>query len=656
MKAYRSVTQEALTTKDYAGWENILPARASSGTNVNSETSLNLSTVFICVRRTTETLSTLPVHVYRKTDIGREEVNHPVSQLLGVEPNPEMPANVFMEVMQGHLELRGAAYAEIVRDGRGRVVELWPIHPDKITLERTRDGDLIYRYLPTDYPFPSSKILHIRGFGSNGINSYSVISLARESIGLGLAAQEYGARFFGQGTNTGGFIKHPKNLSKEAYQRLRQELNDNYKGLRKAHKLIMLEEGMEYQKVGVTNDDAQFLETRKFQVSEIARWFGLPAHMVGDLERATFSNIEQQSIEAVIYTWRPRVVRWEQEINMKLLKPGEYVKFSLEGLLRGDTKSRFEAYKIASENGWMNADEIRALEDMNPQPDGMGRIFLAPLNMVNKKIYLDANIPTETDGEQNNKNAAYIEKESRSVKEFRSVSDRRYIADKYRGELRSAAKRVVKREIDWLKEELEEKDAEGAKHHIIKKYGSIEEFAKEEFENIFEKSSAELYPVYAAELGKDAAVSEEYKRAVNEYIGLFAHRYMLDDQRALIKTIDAAIEADTDYKEQLQQTTETWQDKNPHRVDQTETPRMRSYFAKAAYISFGVSKIRSVAHGKSCPFCNELDGAVIGVEESFLRKGEEFQPEGAEYPLCPTSDRSHPPYHEGCDCDIVSDS
>jgi hypothetical protein len=316
----------------------------------------------------------------------------------------------------------------------------------------------VYIYIPTNYPFPASKILHFRGFGSTGIDSYSVISLARESIGLGISAQEYGARFFGQGTNMGGFLKHPKGLSDEAFQRLRKDMNQKYKGLERSHGLIILEEGMDYQKVGLTNEDAQFLETRKFQVTEIARWFGMQPHMVGDMEKATFSNIEQQSIEAVIYTWRPRAVRLEQELNMKLLGPGEYIKFSLEGLLRGDIKSRYEAYKIGVENGWLNADEVRSLEDMNPQPDGMGQIFLAPLNMTNKANYLPGAAPADPDPAGDPSRSTRPGHETRvdkRVQESRSVADRRYAADKYRSELRSATEKVVEEELRWIAEELE---------------------------------------------------------------------------------------------------------------------------------------------------------------------------------------------------------
>lgn len=387
-------SSSALNFLSSSGWENVLYTASKTGMKVTPTSAMNLSAVFACVRRSSETLSTLPVHVYRKTKSGREEIEHPVARLFSRSPNPEMPANVFREVIQGHLELRGVAFAEIVRNTYGQPVELWPIHPDYMVVERAKDLSLVYRYTPNNYVFNSRDILHFRGLGSSGLDHYSIISLARESLGLSLAAQEYGAKFFGQGTNMGGFLsKKGPMLKKEAFERLKAQMNEQYAGLQGAHKLIILEDGLEFQKVGLSNEDAQFLESRKFQVSEIARWFGMQPHMIGDLEKATFSNIEQQSIEAVTYTWRPRAVRLEQEINIKLLNRNEYIKFSLEGLLRGDIQSRYEAYKIAVQNGWMNADEIRAMEDMNPQPGEIGKVFLYPTNMENKEKLMQSDDP-----------------------------------------------------------------------------------------------------------------------------------------------------------------------------------------------------------------------------------------------------------------------
>ncbi len=721
--AARSLGGAVIDLKDPRAWESMTALRSKTGIAVTSSTAMNLSAVFACIRTSTETLSTLPVHVYQRSAAGRIELHdHPITRLLSRQANPDMPANVFREVIQGHLELRGKAFAEIVRDGRGDPVELWPIHPDSIQIQRGKKGALQYVYTPTNYIFPAAKILHFRGLGSNGIDSYSVISLARESLGLGLAAQEYGSRFFGQGTNMGGFLKHPKGLSDQAFERLKKEMNQKYKGLEKSHGLIILEEGLEYQKIGLTNEDAQFLETRKFQNSEVARWFGMKPHMIGDLERATFSNIEQQSIEAVTYTWRPRVVRLEQEIAVKLLREDEYIKFSLEGLLRGDVKSRYEAYKIAIENGWMNADEIRAFEDMNPQPEGMGKIFLAPLNMGDKHALLpkeksetaegsdgaavdDTSAGVQLNGAQVSAATAIVEKvtagklpkdggiaqlkilfnltaqqatemmgsagdmlpadaarsnrslfqqgESRAQIEYRSLSDRRLIADRYRGTVREAAQKLVNRETAFITEHIEGLTAEEIRTWLQESYGGFSLDVEELFSPIYRAIGRELYPVYAREVGSDPKhIPQGYEDAITRYISSFALRYTSSDKGQLTQIID---EAQEEFYAEIQTRMASWQESNAQKVEGRETTRIRNYLAKGAYAIAGITKIRSVAHGDNCPYCNALNGKIIGIKEFFIYKGEEFKPEGAQNALIPHVNRSHPPYHDGCDCDIVAE-
>ncbi len=698
--AARSLGGTVINLQDATGWDDIFAPKTAAGVTVTHQSALNLSAIFACVRLSTETLSTIPVHIFKKTKNGREEVaSHPVTKLLTRQSNPEMPANVFREVIQGHLELRGKAFAEIVRDGYGDPVELWPIHPDHIRIKRGKKGGLLYEYLPTGHVFPASKILHFRGLGSNGIDSYSVIQLARESIGLGLSAQQYGSRFFGQGTNMGGFLRHPKGLSDQAFTRLREEMNQKYKGLEKSHGLIILEEGLEYQKIGLTNEDAQFLETRKFQNSEIARWFGMKPHMIGDLEKATFSNIEQQSIEAVAYTWRPRVIRLEQEITMKLLREDEYMKYSLEGLLRGDIKSRYEAYKIAIENGWMNADEIRALEDMNPQPDGMGQIFLAPLNMGDKRKLL----PTEQQSTTSNITAitAIVEKVNtgglpkdaglsqlkilfgltdtqaldvmgsaggeaslpdakrvsvssveRRTLEVRSLADRRFIADRYRGEVRNTAQQMVRKEIAYISEHLVGRTAKEMIRWLKDEYPSFSDTVQDLFTPLFRSLGEDLYPVYAAEVSLDADIPDSYRDLITKYVSAFALRYTSSSKGQLVKLIE---EFEEEYQEQVNQRMASWEETNAQKIEQREVTRIRNYLAKGAYGIAGITKIRSVAHGDSCPFCSALDGKVIGIEESFIYKGEEFKPEGAHSALVPHTNRTHAPYHDGCDCDIVAE-
>lgn len=352
----------------------------TSGKLVNERTAMQTTAVYACVRILAEAVASLPLHLYISTADGGKErvVRHPLYYLLHDEPNPEMTSFVFRETMMAHLLLWGNAYAQIIRDGHGRVMALCPLLPNKMEVSRSPKGDLLYTYRrdkneswePADTEkiiLRKDEVLHIPGLGFDGLIGYSPIAMAKNAIGMALATEEYGASFFSNGANPGGVLEHPGVI--KDIQRVKDSWNSAYQGTGNAHKVAVLEEGMKFQAIGIPPEQAQFLQTRKFQINEIARIFRVPPHMVGDLEKSSFSNIEQQSLEFVKYTLDPWVVRWEQAIQQSLILPSEkgslFVKFNVDGLLRGDYKSRMEGYSTARQNGWMSANDIRALEDMN---------------------------------------------------------------------------------------------------------------------------------------------------------------------------------------------------------------------------------------------------------------------------------------------------
>jgi len=375
-------------------------SESKAGAIVNEKTAMYYSTVFACVRIISETIASLPLHLYRGLpDEGKEKaVSHPLYSVLHSIGNPEMPSFTVRETMQAHISTWGNGCAEIEFNNGGYPIALWPMRPDRLQIEREkmlgdvgdrRSGPLVYRYTfgtGEQVVLPASNVLHIPGLGFDGIKGYSPISMAREAIGLGLATEEFGARFFGNGTHPGAVVEHPQTLSDNAFKHLKSQLTEKHAGLGKSHRLMLLEEGMKLQSLGIPPEDAQFLETRKFQKSEIAGIYRVPPHMIGDLEKATFSNIEQQSLEFVRDTIRPWCVRWEQYMFMKLLTPTErkkyFIEHLLDGLLRGDIASRYKAYAVGRQWGWLSADDIRALENMNPLPDGQGKKYLTPLNMA----------------------------------------------------------------------------------------------------------------------------------------------------------------------------------------------------------------------------------------------------------------------------------
>lgn len=370
----------------------------NSGKNVNERTSMQTTAVYACVRLLAESIAGLPIHLYQLNPDGSNKrvVDHPLQIILHDEPNPEMTAFVLKETLMTHLLLWGNAYAQIIRNGRGEVMALYPLLPSRMEVDRGKGGKLLYQYKldESDTRFRSrddtvllgrEDVLHIPGLGFDGLIGYSPIALAKNAIGMALATEEYGATFFANGAQPGGVLEHPGVI--KDVQRVKDSWNAAYQGNGKAHKTAVLEEGMKYHTIGIPPEQAQFLETRKFQTNEIARIFRVPPHMIGDLERSSFNNIEQQSLEFVKYTLNPWVVRWEQALGQSLLLPSEKsthtIKFNVDGLLRGDYAKRMAGYATARQNGWMSANDIRELENMNKiSAEEGGDLYLVNGNMT----------------------------------------------------------------------------------------------------------------------------------------------------------------------------------------------------------------------------------------------------------------------------------
>ena len=394
---------------------SFLFGRTTSGKPVNERTAMQTTAVYACVRILAEAVASLPLHVYEYQDDGGKKLvhDHPLYYLLHDEPNPEMTSFVFRETLMSHLLIWGNAYAQIIRDGAGRVLGLYPLLPDKMEVQRDDRGNIYYVYSRNSDENPMFKeygniklkaedVLHIPGLGFDGLVGYSPIAMAKNAVGMTLACEEYGASFFANGANPGGVLEHPGVLKDPS--KVRESWNSVYRGVSNAHKIAVLEEGMKYQQIGIPPEEAQFLETRKFQINEIARLYRIPPHMVGDLDKSSFSNIEQQSLEFVKYTLDPWVIRWEQSLQRSLLLPGEkgkyFIKLNVDGLLRGDYQSRMNGYAVGRQNGWFSANDIREMENMNPIPDEEGgNLYL--INGAMTKL-ADAGAFAKTDtGQQN---------------------------------------------------------------------------------------------------------------------------------------------------------------------------------------------------------------------------------------------------------------
>lgn len=609
-----------------------------------------------CTRILAETVASLPLPVYRRLPGGGKEraTDHYLYPLLHDQPNPEMTSFEFRETLMGHLALWGNAYAEMERDGAGRVRALWPLRPDRMQIKRD-DRGLRYEYNLPDGKVAvlrQTNIMHVRGLSSNGIVGYSPIRLAREAIGLALATEEFGARFFGQGSRPSGVLEHPGKLSEEAAKRLRKSWEEMHSGLSQAHRVAILEEGMSWKQIGIPPEDAQFLSTREFQVIEIARIFRIPPYLLQDFSRATFSNVEHTAISFVVHTVRPWLVRWEQSFKRDLFLPGEretyFAEFLVDGLLRGDIESRYRAYSVARQWGWMSANDVRELENMNPISGG--DVYLIPLNMV----------PAGSTGEvqRSVESRSALSSEERAL---RAANVRRGIANSYKEVIANTVQRILKREMKDVLTEAEKAFGRRAVDMSIFDAWLRDYYNQKHAPHI----EAEMWPVLLAiaeainasvgdEIGTEVVMTPELEEFLRDYVTIYRNRHI---GQSIAEIREALQEAGEEYGGQVESFKrlfeEKW-DKRPESEGQEEGIRATNAVALFAYTLHGVPKVRWVATGKSCPYCRALDGKVVGTNTAFVKMGEEFKPDGVDVPMVTSRNTKHPPLHRSCDCLLVA--
>ena len=633
-------------------------ADTSSGIVVTPENSLTYSAVYAAVRVLAESVSSLPLILYERLQRGKQRASaHPLYSILHDSPNPEMTALEFIETGQAHLALWGNFYAEIEYNMAGQVVGLWPLMPNQMTVDRF-GGQLFYNYqLPSGQKvrLQAYQILHVRGLGSNGIVGYSPITLARQSIGLGLAAEKFGSAFFGNGARPGIVLEHPGQISEDAQKRLKDSWEQKHRGLENAHRVAILEEGMKIEEIGIPPEDAQFLQTRQFQVTEIARIYRIPPHMLADLTRATFSNIEQQSIEFVVHTLRPWLVRWERRINLSLLSQVDrqrlFSEFLVDGMLRGDTPSRYQAYSIARQWGWLSANDVREIENMNPV-DG-GDAYLVPLNMVEAGSIgaLDAQSEQPLTPQTRAAPSAQVAPQY----ERRSATIRHRLALTYRRTLQDVAQRIVNREVN---------DIGNAARRLLNQRGrpEFEEWLRTFFEDHAAVVQRYLWPVVLtyAELVAQEIENETGRQAseadlqafVEDYLQSRTNVWLARAQSRLLNSLDGIPDGITPL-DAIEQELADRKEKQAGVFSMDEAIRINNAVAHKSYTLVGVRRLRWAAFNENCPYCGHLDGATVEITKWFLPQGESMQPEGATA-FTSESNIGHPPLHSGCDCMVVA--
>lgn len=635
--------------------------KTSSGVNITEYNAMKYTAFYAAVRVLSETLGSLPLILYRKTQDGKGKeraTDHPLYKILHDRPNPEMTAMVFRETLMSHLLTWGNCYAQIVRNNGFEVAQLWPLRPDRMFPKRS-GGELIYEFHKPGGGikiFQSGDILHIPGLSFDGLVGYSPVQMAKEALGLGKATEQFGSNYFGNGANPGGVLEHPGTLSDTAFQHLQDSWSQRHQGLENAHRPAILEEGTKWTSIGIPPEDSQFLETRKFQIEEIARIFRLPPHMIGDLEHATFSNIEQQSLDFVTYSLHPWLERWEQAIEHKLLLPNEqenyYVEHLVDGLLRGDIKARYTAYNIGRNGGWLSVNDIRLKENMDPIEDGDQ--YLMPLNMVPVGTEPDPNDPNDPqDDKKKQTKRSFINKEERAL---RFATSRRGTIDSFKHVFVDAAGRVVRSEerevMKKAKKSLLSRDLSDFEEWLDKFYEDHRDFIISTMRPAFQSITDAVRNQAQEEIKSTGDLGSDVENFLKDYIETFADRYISSSKGQIREVVTDSVKNGSDPVADLQKRFDSWRDKRPDKVANNETNRVGNAVAKTVFLLSGILRLKWRTIGENCAYCNHLDGKVVGIRDFFVTKGESIQPEGADTPLKSYSNIGHPPIHEGCDCVI----
>jgi HK97 family phage portal protein len=635
--------------------------RVHSGVQVDEFTAMQSTAVFAAVRLIAGTIASLPLPVYKREERAKiRDSNHPVYKLLHDRPNPEISSFQWRQTGIAHELLYGRWLNEIEYDNRGKIKALWPLPPWKVKMVLGARGFKYYD-LTLDsgetVRIPGSRVLDIPNISVTGQVGMSCIAAGAEAIGLALAAEQFGARFFGEGTNLGGFLEHPGKIAPDRRQSFKDDIKAQYEGLGKSHKLMLLEEGMKYTRIGIPPNEAQFIETRKMQVAEIGRLFGITQlHKIGDLEKATFSNVEHLGIEFVTDTIRPHLVNVEQEFNYKLFPEGDnhFAEFLVDGLLRGDTETRYQAYATARQWGWMSANDIRELENMNPLPDKQGDIYLVPMNMI-PADQVD-NWEPKASGEP----AERMEKRDNPFLRHAILRDK--VARSYQGMYEETLKRIIQREKSHIlraaKKHLGERSFLTFNDWMTDFYKEFPTYIRKELMPVVLSMSEAVYGIAALEVGAEAVMTEDTRNKVSEYMDAYIARHIKESVGRIKAALDKpdSRQIEDEYLLEVEEQVEKWEEGRAGVGASDETTRIGNMIARYVFIAAGIIKLKWNAIGsESCEFCQQLNGKVVGIDTPFIAAGDEISGHVGGKSLTVKGPKSHPPIHKGCVC-IISPS
>jgi len=657
--------------------------KSVAGVEVSNDTALRCAAVMACVKVLSESVGSLPIHLYERQDRGRERATeHWAYNLMHRQTGPRTPASSWLETAMFHMALTGNHYSVIEWLNGPGVGQLFPLNPDRVEIEDTGRG-LRYKYQDSDgkeYYYAEAQMLHIPAFSWDGISGISPIGYARETIGSAVATEEFGARFYSNGTNMGTVYTLPEGvkLNQEQTDKLVEDLRAKNAGLGSAHSAVVLPQGIKASKVSIPPNDAQFIETRKLNKAEIASIFRVPLHMIQEHEKNTSwgTGIESMSLGFVKFTLRPWLTRIEQMLNLKLLAGSDldrfYFEFLPEDLLRGDMKASGEHFQIMLQNKVMTPNEVR--EKMNMNPVEWGDEPVAPEN-----LYGSQGEPPDENGEGEEKSACSCGGEHRAEPDPELDHPRMSIQRSYRRVIRDAMARVIRRERNDImafaektqrkratkgRKRNEKRDTGELSTFIAEFYGAHEEFTREAIRPAFTALAEAIGAAAMRELEREWQWDDDLETWLEDYIAAFANRHSNQSRGQLLELLDELEQQGTDVDEAvvvdgLKQRFEEWEiglgDAIPRdsKISAREATRLGNGFAAATFFVAGVTALVWRATGsETCPYCRSLSGRTVSSGQSFVGAGEDFAPGGAE-PLRPRSNISHPPLHSGCDCLIV---
>jgi len=658
-------------------------SRTYTGKNISEEDALSITAVWCACQILAGTIGSLPLPLYERIDIGKERaVDHPLYNLLKLKPNSEMSAISYRESMMLHLMLWGNHYSEISRNNANVITELWPLLPYKMSWKRI-DGKIIYIYnLPdgTQALLPKERVLHISGLSPNGLFGYNMVTKGKEALGISAALEEYAGRYFSNNAKPPVVIEHPGDLGKDAANNLKTSWNEVNAGLSNSHRVAILEEGMKLKEFGSDPENSQVLQSRKFSVNEVARLTNMPPHMLKDLDKATFSNIEEQGIEFVTYTLRTWLVRLEQGYSLQLLSDSErdtyFWEHLIDGLLRGDTEKRWGAYDHGFRSGVWSPNDIRAMENKNKVKGGDQRFIdgnLFPLEhaadvmIANKVTKLD-NMAGNNDDDPDDSDDDQGEDEKNSKREFRGdfaqketadfYSDIERIERNFQPLLEIVAQLVLNKEVNSINRAAQKflNTRGGADFRIWMEtfYSELPEFMRLRMlptQKVFlQQVSAEV----GQRLGTLKGWTMELEQWTQSYMDVYIKRHIGSSMGQLDKILKGV---EKDVYEEITKRTAQWQAKRASLIAKDEMVRESQAMVRHMAEQAGVKRMVWRTDSDPCPFCAQLNGKTVSIDKPFFLKGDPLTsqpPEGQkESTIYMRSDKFHPPIHSGCECRII---